>query len=101
MIETLVLFYAAWKIEIFIGLFVLALPFLKRRYDNNTLIGSMIQLTTERIAQAMETDPENHPRDKKSKVQRRKKVRNDLAKAARKANRGTSKGNKNGGGKVK
>jgi hypothetical protein len=96
------LFYAAWKVEIFVGLFLLALPILKRKYDNNTMIGGMIQMTTERIAQAMESDdPTSHPRDKRSKKARRRKVRGDLAKAARKANRGTSKGNKNGGGKVK
>jgi RES domain-containing protein len=102
MIEAIVLFYAAWKVEIFIGLFLVALPILRKHYRDNVLVATMIDLTTARIANAMELDdPEANPRDTKSRAARRKAVRKEMGKASRKANRGTGKGSKKGGGKVK
>jgi 20S proteasome alpha/beta subunit len=87
MIESFLVFWAVWKFECLAVVFIAALPFLHKRYKDNILVATMIDLTTERIAQAMEADPDTNPRDKKSKADRRKKVRRDLAKSARKIQR--------------
>jgi hypothetical protein len=84
--EIVIGFYVAWKFEI-IGSAVLALLlFLRHRYDDNVLVTSFLKQGLDVLAAKMEAE-RIEPQTARTKQQRRTKIRRDLAKAARKANR--------------
>jgi hypothetical protein len=94
MIETVLAFWMIWKFEILVAAFLVALPFLKKHYSNNAVVAQFIQITTDRIATALEAkaiDDETgkKPSTKRSaRKKRRRDVRTKLAKEARRQNRG-------------
>jgi hypothetical protein len=80
-------FWLAWKFEIIGAAIVLMVPFLKKHYDNNVIVATFLKQGLEVLASRME---EENPAatTNSAKTRHRKKIRKDLAKAARKANRG-------------
>jgi hypothetical protein len=93
MIETLILFWAAWKFELICAGLLVAFPFVRKRFSNNIIVAEFINQATNQIATAMEArekDPDTDaPPDMKRSARkaRRREVRAKLAKEARKANR--------------
>jgi hypothetical protein len=92
MVDLFVTYFIDFKLEIYAGVALTALYFLKRQYQNNEMLAGFIRFTTERIAAAMEADPgvpevsAEAPTSKKAAL--RRKVRRELAARARKSNRG-------------
>ena len=84
-----------FRLEILAGVVLVALGLLKRRYDSNVVIAGYIKAASDAIAQSMSDKAGGNPADTSTRAKRRRKVRRGLAKQARKANRGKTKGNKN------
>jgi hypothetical protein len=109
-IQTLIDYVVYYKLEAIASIILLALACLRKHYDNNVMIAAFIRFTQDQVAEKLEEQEANlaeiEGTEHKTpgalkKAARRRKVRRELAKKARRANRGTGKGSKKGGGKVK
>jgi hypothetical protein len=106
--HTLLEWVVYYRLELIGGAVLAALFFLRKRYATNMMVAAFIRFTQDQVVDAMEKAEVEDSIDagKKhrkpsavKKAAQRRKIRADLAKRARKANRGKGKGSKKAGGK--
>jgi hypothetical protein len=106
--HTLVEWVVYYRLELIGAAILSALFLLRKRYATNMMVAAFIRFTQDQVVDAMETasaaeDAEDGKTHRKpgavKKAAQRRKIRADLAKRARKANRGKGKGSKKSGGK--
>jgi hypothetical protein len=101
-LQTIIDYVVYYKVEAIASVILIALAFLRKHYDNNVMIAAFIRFTQNQIAEVLErTEDEEAGKPQKrgalKKAATRRKIRGDIAKKARRANRGKGKGSKKGG----